>query len=167
MSKEEKFYTSEDLTGYDLNDRLYSESEVEQINDLFSEFYELHSDFYNDNEEEAYADFFDAYSTMKIEDNTPPHYLQKSSGNPKAGRAVATVAGGAVGYGVGKLATRKDRAKKAILVKKVSSGTASKQDLKELSNINKRIALKEVGSTVAGAGAGLGLAAIASKYKRK
>lgn len=172
MSKEDKFYTSEDLTGYDLNDRLYSESEVNNMNDMFSEFFSENSEYYNGDVDEAYSDFFDAYSASgsNIVNNTPANHIPKErapKGAKKVGRALAAATGATVGLGVGALLARKDKAKRALLVSRVSSGTASKQDLKELSNLNAKIKAKTIGGAALGAGAGYGTARVLSKLNTK
>lgn len=170
MNKKDKFYTSKDLTGYDdLDDRLYSEKEVEIMSELFSEFYELHSDYYGDNAENAYVDFYDAYSTAyssDIEDITPKTLSAPISGNKNVGRYLATGTGATLGLGIAHLSNKKDKLKKVILIKKVNSGLANKSDLKELSSINKRIKLRLLGGTLAGAGTGFGLTVAASNIKR-
>lgn len=170
MSKEDKFYTSEDLTGYDLNDRLYSESEVNQMNDMFSEFFSENSEYYNGDVDEAYSDFFDAYSASGIKDMTPANYRAKDQapkGAKKVGRALAAATGATVGLSIGALLARKDKAKRALLVNKVSSGSASKQDLKELSTLNAKIKAKTIGGAALGAGAGYGTARVLSKLNTK
>lgn len=170
MSREDKFYTSKDLTGYDLDDRLYSESEVNQMEDLFSEYYSENSEYYEGDVDAAYADFFDAYSASGIVDKTPANVRTDDSGkkpNQKLGRALAAGTGGILGAGVGALISRKDRARKAVLVKKISSGAASKQDLKDLSVLNAKIKAKTVGGAALGAGAGYVTARGLSKLNTK
>lgn len=168
MSRIDKFYTSEDLTGYDLNDRLYSEEEVTSMNEMFEEFFSENSEYYRGDVDEAYSDFFDAYSAG-IEDRTKENYVgtNETKKSKLLGRSLATVGGVGVGAGIGSILARKDRAKKTIIAKKISEGTANKQDLKELSSINARIKAKTLGAAALGGGVGYGTARILSKLNTK
>lgn len=169
MRRKDKFYTSKDLTGHDLNDRLYSESEVQNMEDLFSEYFSENSEYYNNDVDAAYSDFFDAYSASGIKDETPKDVRQEDPKkvNKKAGRAAATGAGLVLGASVGAILSRKDKAKKKLLVAKISSGNASKQDLKDLSILNAKIKAKTIGGAALGAGAGYATAKVASKLNTK
>lgn len=176
MFIEDRLYSANEITGgMDDNERFYSAEEVGLINDLFSEYYEAHEDFYSDDVERAYADFYDAYSVMDnnfaanithvddfIEPEREVEKNKKEETKPKyrPGKNVTTgivaTAGAGAGYLASKLITRKDKARKAELSGKISKGLASKSEIVELNKINKRIKLKTAGSALAGAGIAVG-----------
>ena len=66
----EKMYSANELAGKEVDiDRLFSDSEVEEFSDLFSEFWDLNQDNYSDKDgleaiDIAYNEFFDAYSKL-------------------------------------------------------------------------------------------------------
>jgi hypothetical protein len=178
MFIEDRLYSANEVTGgMDDNERFYSAEEVGLINDLFSEYYEAHEDFYSDDVERAYADFYDAYSVMdnnfsvKLKEvKRPDPKIEEAEGDkpkytigPKTTAGIVTGVGAGAGYLASRLWTKKDKARKAELANKVSKGLASKSDIAELNAINKKLGRKTVGATIAGAGLAYGGLAIANR----
>lgn len=168
INKKETFYSYEELTGRgSLDNRVYSESEVEVIGSLFEEFVDLYGDEF-ETRTDAYLDFMDAYDAVPVIKDIEYKKAEKvEKGNPKLARTLVTVAGGAVGLGSAKLMNRKDNILKKNLTDKVNSGLANKQDIALLDKVNKRMRLRSVVGTGLGAGLAYGGTALTSKYKTK
>lgn len=70
MNLEERFYSESELrgkpSGNPETENLYSSYEVEEISDMFSEFYSEYADNYSD-VDQAYEEFIDAYSNVRGE----------------------------------------------------------------------------------------------------
>lgn len=70
MNLEDRFYSESELKGKPSvnveTENLYSKYEVQEISDMFSEFYSEHADKYAD-VDEAYEEFIDAYSNIRME----------------------------------------------------------------------------------------------------
>lgn len=160
------FYSYLDVTGKeDLDDRVFSQKEVDTIADLFSEFYFLNSENFMD-EEEAYSEFIDVYSSLpKVVDveETPEPRPTKPK-DPRLVRGAITVAGSGLGYASAKIMNRKDSKLKAEITEKVKAGLANKQDIAMLGKVSKRMRNRAIAGTVTGGALAYGGTILANKY---
>lgn len=198
MNLEDRFYSESELRGTKSenpeNDTLYSVYEVEEISDMFSDFYVEHGDNYSD-VDQAYNEFIDAYSNVRdtlktqyIEDNysqtkeskpkirVKNFFIKKHSNSnmnsnsnskrvdKKITRSAVGLAGGAAGYGIASLSNKKAKAEIKDIEDKMVTGNAKASDIQKLEKLKKKIKLRKALGTAAGAAAGVGATKLASKF---
>ena len=171
MNLEDRFYSESEVRGVpsqDIeNERVYSSFEVQEITDLFSEFYSENGDHY-ENVDDAYSEFIDAYAVQKFEDITAEvNKKEPKSNRSRVNKAVARTGAAALGAGVGYLIAlglnKKDAKEVAEIQAKMDKGQARATDIQRMEALTKNISRKKKGGLALGAGAGLGTSYLAGK----
>lgn len=170
MNLEDRFYSESEVRGVpsqDIeNERVYSSFEVQEITDLFSEFYSENGDHY-ENVDDAYSEFIDAYAVQKFEDITAEVSKEDSKPRSRVGKAITRTGAAALGAGVGYLIAlglnKKDAKEVAAIQAKMDKGQARATDIQRMEALTKSISKKKKGGMLLGAGAGLGTSYLAGK----
>jgi hypothetical protein len=160
MNLEDRLYSESELRGKPSTnpetERLYSNTEISEISDLFDEFYGLHGESYSD-VNEAYDEFMEAFSNLNNSEEDDTYAVPLV---PKAAtQAAVTAVGAGAGYGLAKLANKKMEAEKKLIERKMTMGQASSGEIKRLVSIKKKIAFRKIAATVGGGALALGATA--------
>jgi hypothetical protein len=184
MNLEERMYSESELRGRSLDnesgENQYTASEINNISDLFDEFYSEKLDNYS-GVDEAFEDFVDAYNNVRNvsyadykvnhenQDKEEKKASKKASENfqvsPKASTVIATGVGAGAGFLAAHALTKKARKEISEIEDKMVTGRASSKDIERLSELKKSLRNKKLLGLTGGAVTGYGVVKGSSRLK--